>query len=84
MAAFRLQLFVVVEFEETIAGEKLQVSIKGFLQPKKKKSGFQSYLRTKKQAQVYCLYISVCTYSLSGVFNSESILYFMCYRQHRK
>lgn len=41
MAAFRLQLFVVVEFEETVAGEKLQVSIKGFLQPKKKKVDFK-------------------------------------------
>lgn len=48
MAAFRLQLFVVVEFEETIAGEKLQVSIKGFSQPKKKKKWISKLFKDKK------------------------------------
>lgn len=71
MAAFRLQLFVGIGFEDIIAGEKLQVSIEGFSQPKKKKDFISKLFKDKKekkQAQMYYLYISLCTYILSAVF----------------
>lgn len=55
---------------------------------KKKKKGilFPSYLSTKKkkkEAQMYYLHTSLCTYTLSAVFDSDFILYFLCWRQHR-
>lgn len=50
MAAFRLQLFVVIGFEKTVAGEKLQVSIEGFSQPKKRKKELISKLLKDKKA----------------------------------
>lgn len=79
MAAFRLQLFVVIGFENIIAGEKLQVSVEGFSQPKKKDfiSNLFKHRKAKNQAQIYYLYISLCAYTLDRVFDSDFILYFL-------
>lgn len=48
MVSFRLQLFVVIGFEDTIAGEKLQVFIEGFSQPKEKKDFISKLFKDKK------------------------------------
>lgn len=80
MAAFRLQLFVVIGFEDTVAGGKLQVSVEGFSQPKRKDfiSNLFKDRKAKNQAQMYYLYISLYAYTLSRVFDSDFILYFWC------